>query len=135
MGGPMTIKGYRDLVVWQRATELAKEVYRLTRSFPSHERYGLGAQMQRASVSVASNIAEGQARKYSGEFRQFLFHALGSLAELDTQLYLAGELNYVSKSSCASSESLIEELRRMTYSLVSRLPDQRVSRKQLATGH
>jgi four helix bundle protein len=134
-GGAMAIKGYRDLVIWQKATDLAKEVYRLTWGFPSHEKYGLASQLQRAAVSVASNIAEGQARHHSGEFRQFLFQALGSLAEVDTQLYLASELGYVGGDKNSRAEALIEELRRMMYTLVARLPSRRSDRRPLATGH
>lgn len=131
----MSIKGYRDLIIWKKATDLAKEVYRLTKDFPSQERYGLGSQLQRAAVSVASNIAEGQARHHSGEFRQFLFLALGSLAEVDTQLYLACELGYVDGADNSRAETLIEELRRMMYSLVARLPTRRPDRRPLATDH
>jgi four helix bundle protein len=78
MEGDMAVKGYEDLIVWQKGIELAKEVYRLVGKFPSSERFGLTSQLQRAAVSVPSNIAEGQARRNSREFRQFLYQALGS---------------------------------------------------------
>ena len=91
----MSIRNYRDLIVWQEGIALAKEIYRVTRTFPASERSGLTSQLQRAAVSVPSNIAEGQSRRNSGEFRQFLFQALGSLAEVDTQLVLAHELGYL----------------------------------------
>jgi four helix bundle protein len=82
-------KNYRELIVWQDSIRLAKAVYKLTEKFPKHEIYALGDQVRRAVVSVPSNIAEGQARKAPGDFRRFLHIALGSLAEVDTQLVLA----------------------------------------------
>jgi four helix bundle protein len=82
-------RNYRDLVVWQDSIQLAKAIYKLTEKFPKHETYALGDQVRRAMVSVPSNIAKGQARKAPGDFRRFLHIALGSLAEVDTQLVLA----------------------------------------------
>lgn len=78
------VRGYKDLIVWQKAMQLVKAIYILTRDFPSDERFGLISQMRRAAVSVASNIAEGQARHTTGEFIQFVSHAEGSVAELET---------------------------------------------------
>ncbi|MBI5934372.1 MAG: four helix bundle protein [Chloroflexi bacterium] len=89
-----TVRSYRELKVWQKGIELVKLVYGLTQGFPKSEIYGLASQMQRAAVSVPSNIAEGQGRQHTGEFRQFLYIALGSAAELDTQLIVAVELGY-----------------------------------------
>ena len=129
----MPIRSYRDLIVWQKGLELATDVYRLTRNLPSHERYGLGRQLQRAAVSVPSNIAEGQARLRPAEFRQFLYHALGSLAEVDTQLLLAHNLGYLRPDSTIHAESLIIELRKMMHPLASRLPGRKS--RQLATHH
>jgi four helix bundle protein len=131
----MPVKGYEDLIVWQKGIELAKEIYRLTGRFPSSERFGLVRQLQRAAVSVPSNIAEGQSRRSTGEFRQFLYHALGSLAELDTQLILARELGYLKADDSGLAASHIEELRRMTHALVNRLPTNRRSSRDLPTGH
>src|SRR5207248_9496463 len=87
-------RSYKDLVVWQKGIALAKLVYQLTKNFPSEEKFGLVAQMRRAAVSVPSNVAEGQARHTTGEFVQFISHAEGSLAELDTQLILSIELRF-----------------------------------------
>jgi len=89
------VRDYKDLLVWQKAMALAKEVYQWTRNFPSEEKFGLVSQMRRAAVSIPSNIAEGQARKTTGEFVQFISHASGSLAELDTQLRLAAERSFL----------------------------------------
>jgi four helix bundle protein len=88
---------YKDLVVWQKGIALAKLIYRLTQSFPSAGKFGLVAQMRRAAVSIPSNLAKGQARRTTGEFVQFISHAEGSVAELDTQLILSIELE-VSKT-------------------------------------
>ena len=87
--------GYRELKVWRLAMELAEEVYKLCTEFPKHEVYGLTSQLQRAAVSVPSNIAEGQARNSSKEFGHFLSIARGSLAEMETQIMLAQRLNYL----------------------------------------
>jgi four helix bundle protein len=133
--GEMAIRNYRDLIVWQKAIALAKEIYRVTRIFPVSERFGLTSQLQRAVVSVPSNIAEGQSRRNSGEFRQFLFQALGSLAEVDTQLVLAHELGYLKTGESDVAEALVEELRKMTYTLVNRLPERRRPLRALTTDH
>ncbi len=90
---------YRDLIAWQKAIEFTKEVYKATESFPSQERFGLTAQLSRAVVSIASNIAEGQGRRLPGDFQLFLRHSRGSLLEAETQLIIAAELGYLSKSS------------------------------------
>ena len=91
----METSSFRNLRVWQQAMELTMAVYRSTASFPKHELYGLVQQMRRAAVSVASNIAEGKGRRHDKEFRQFLFHARGSLLELETQLEIATKLEYL----------------------------------------
>src|SRR4029077_15958892 len=87
-------RSYKDLIVWQNGIALAKLIYELTKNFPSEERFGLVAQMRRAAVSIPSNIAEGQALHTTGEFIQFISHAEGSVAELDTQFILSIELNF-----------------------------------------
>ncbi|MFH1183583.1 MAG: four helix bundle protein [Chloroflexota bacterium] len=97
----VSAKSYRDLIIWQEGIILAKAVYELTRGFPRDEMYALCDQMRRAAVSVPSNIAEGQARRAPAEFSRFLRIALGSLAEMDTQLVLAQEFRYVSAEACA----------------------------------
>ena len=91
----MEIKGHRDLLIWQEAMNLAKDVYARTGSFPREEMYGLTSQMRRAAVSVPSNIAEGAGRSSDKEFRQFLMIARGSLSELETQVILAQELGFL----------------------------------------
>jgi four helix bundle protein len=110
-------QSYRDLLVWQKGTALALEIYRVTQRFPSDERFDLTAQLRRAAVSVPSNIAEGQARRTTGEFIQFLSHAEGSLAEVDTQIYLAQQLGYGLEEELSSISSQINELRKMLNAL------------------
>jgi four helix bundle protein len=88
-------KTYRELVVWQKAMDLAEETYRISRQFPKHEIYGLASQVQRASVSIASNIAEGHARRSRKEFVHHLSYAKGSMAEAETQMILATRLGYI----------------------------------------
>ena len=117
-----TVRSYRELKVWQKGIELVKLMYGLTQSFPKSETYGLASQMQRAAVSVPSNIAEGQGRQHTGEFRQFLYIAIGSAAELDTQLVVAVELGYITTENAQPIFDLILEIRKMTYALINKLP-------------
>lgn len=114
-------QSYRDLIVWQKIIELAKQLYRLTSKFPNEEKFGLISQIRRAAVSVSSNIAEGQARNTTGEFIQFISHAEGSAAELDTQLYHSVELGFATPADAAPIFTLIDEIRRMLNSLRRRL--------------
>jgi four helix bundle protein len=113
-----TTRSYKDLVVWQKGNALAKLIYQLTNEFPVQERFGLIAQMRRATVSIPSNIAEGQARHTTGEF---LSHAEGSLAELDTQLILSLELKFCTASAANPAFELILEIRRMLNALRRKL--------------
>ena len=88
-------KSYRDLEVWQRSMRLAKRVYQATQKFPVDERFGLTNQLRRASVSVPSNLAEGHARFGPGEFSRFISIAMGSVAEIETQILLSTDLGYL----------------------------------------
>lgn len=110
-----------DLVVWQRAIELTVSIYQLTQQFPKQEIYGLTSQMRRASVSVASNIAEGRGRLSPIEFRQFLGLAQGSLFELRTQLTVAKRLGFADSSALRTANSLSEETSKMLVSLINKL--------------
>ena len=114
-------RGYRDLVVWQKGMELAKEIYLLTKHLPADEKFGLVSQMRRAAVSIPSNIAEGQARRTTGEFIQFISHAEGSVAELDTQLTLCRNLKLLTSTNCSPAANLLEELRCMLNGLRRKL--------------
>jgi four helix bundle protein len=88
----MSVQSFRDSIAWQKAMELSTAVYDVTRVFPSDEKFGLTNQLRRASVSIASNIAEGQGRLTTGEFAHFLGMARGSALEVETQLELAKRL-------------------------------------------
>jgi four helix bundle protein len=104
---------YKELLVWQKAMSLAKTVYQFTAPFPAEERYGLVSQMRRAAISVPSNIAEGQARYGTREFLQFLSHAGGSLAELETQTLLCVNLGFCAESDVSGILEDIAELQKM----------------------
>jgi four helix bundle protein len=106
-------QSFKDLIVWQRAIELTTDVYKLTSKFPEAERFGLTNQMRRASVSIASNIAEGYGRATKGEYVQFLGHARGSCSELETQLVIAKRLGFGTQSNLESADSLCNEVGRM----------------------
>src|ERR1041384_3206928 len=89
------MKSYRDLVVWQKAMEFVVAVYRVTQAFPKSEVYGLSSQMQRAAVSIPSNIAEGHGLKQTQAYLRHLAIASGSLCELETQIEIANRLGYL----------------------------------------
>lgn len=112
----MKVKDYKELKVWQKGIDLADKVYSVTDRFPRDEIYGLTSQMRRAAVSIPSNIAEGFVRRSTAEYRQHLYVSLGSCAELDTQLIIAGRRKYVPG---ARLKELAEELNHETRMLVS----------------
>jgi len=124
---PDAVFSYRDLVVWQRAMELVSAVYKLTRTFPSSERFGLTSQIQRAAVSIPSNIAEGQGRLATKEFRQFLGVARGSLKELETQLLISIDLTYAGAEDVADCLRLTDEIGRMLNALIKALERRQTS--------
>jgi len=94
----MAVQSYRDLEVWQIGMDIARLVHRETKQFPKEELYGLVSQMRRCSVSVPSNVAEGHARLSTGDFHRHVSIALGSLAELETQLILSTDFEYLGKA-------------------------------------
>ena len=110
--------------MWQKGVELSVAVYKVCSSFPRSELYALADQMKRAAVSVPSKIAEGQARQHVAEFRQFLFVANGSLAELDTQRIIAENLGFLPEEQNANLSQRITELQKMLYSLIAKLKTQ-----------
>ena len=112
---------FKDLIAWQKAMDLVEQIYRLTELFPARENYGLTNQLRRAAVSVASNIAEGQARYSKKEFRHFLRAAKGSLAEIETQVLIARRLGYLDQEICDRCIGEIEELGRILAGLISSL--------------
>ena len=117
----MKSTSYRDLEVWKKAINLAKTIYALTENFPTREIYGLGNQLRRSAVSIAANIAEGQARNSHKEFNYFLGISLGSLAELETLLTIAVETQYVSKDSQKELFPMTDEIARMIKGLIKHI--------------
>ena len=89
------IKSHKDLKVWQESMSLVILIYKVSEDFPKHEIYGLSSQIRRAAVSIPSNIAEGAGRKGENEFKRFLYIALGSLSEVETQLEISKRLGYI----------------------------------------
>jgi len=111
------MKGYRDLIVWQKSISLVTFVYKITKTFPSEELYGLSSQMRRSAVSIPSNIAEGSRRSTKKDFRHFLCIAFGSGAELETQLLIARNLGYGTEKEIVEIESLLNEIMKMLNTL------------------
>ena len=112
---------FKDLVVWQRAIQMSLSIYKLSASFPRSEQFGLVQQLRRASVSVASNIAEGYGRSTKGEYLQFLGHARGSNCEVQTQLVIAEGLGLGSADTRREADDLCQEVGRMLTSLMRKL--------------
>src|SRR5262245_61837736 len=115
------VKRYTDLVAWQKAMKLVEEVYRVTRSFPKEEQYGLTIQLRRAAVSIPSNIAEGHCRNGRKEFVHHLSIALGSLGELETQAMIAERLQYIDHDGLGTVMSLSLETGRILVGLMNSL--------------
>ena len=110
---------FRDLRVWQDAMRLTSEIYRATANFPKHETYGLTQQIRRAAVSVPSNIAEGKGHHSDKEFVHFLLHARGSLLELETQLMIAEQLQYLPGPQGESLLAMAETVGRALSGLIN----------------
>lgn len=128
------IRKYQNLKVWQNATGLALEIYAITKAFPRDEVYALTSQLRRAAVSVASNIAEGSERKSDREFVRFLRIASASLAEIETQLYIALKLGYMTQESYDAFLDASAENGKMLNGLISKLEEQSSGDWRLATG-
>jgi len=109
----MRIRNYRDLVVWKRAVEFVAEIYRISATFPREERFGLTAQLRRASVSVSANIAEGSGRATSRDLLNFLSYARGSLKEAESMVFVAQRLRFVSAPDCIEALRIADETSRM----------------------
>lgn len=114
---------YREQFIWKRAVQLSVHCYEFTKLFPQSELYGLTSQIRRASVSVASNIAEGYGRRSKQEYIQFLHIALGSLRELDTQLIIAKKVNLVDRDLFLSILNEVEEMQSILVSTLNKLKD------------
>jgi four helix bundle protein len=114
-------RDYRDLVLWQKAMGLASEVHRVTLKLPRHEMFGLTAQIRRAAVSIPSNIAEGAGRRTTRDFLAFLHVARGSLSELETQLFLAQSIGYLSEADWAVARTGTIEVGRLLNAVITGL--------------
>jgi four helix bundle protein len=112
---------FRDLIVWQKAVKLSLEIYKLTAAFSASEQFGLTNQLRRASVSIASNIAEGYGRSSKGEYLQFLGHARGSNCEVQTQLVISSGLGFGSDVNRCAAEGLCDEIGRMLVAIMKKL--------------
>jgi len=115
------IKNFQDLRIWQKSIEVVKDIYILTKKFPKEELYGLTSQMRRSAVSIPSNIAEGFRRYHNKEYKQFLYIALGSCAELETQIIIANELDYINETNKTELIEMIKYICRMTVKLINKL--------------
>ena len=115
------LKNYKELKVWQKSYQLCLEIYRITARFPKDEKFGLTSQIRRASVSVPSNIAEGFNRFHNKEYKQFLYIALGSCGELETQIEIAKELEYINEKSKNILLEKLDHESRMLRNLIKKL--------------
>ena len=113
----MPIETYRSLLVWKKSVDFVLKVYQLLGRFPKIEQYGLASQMQRAAVSIPSNIAEGKERQSDRDFARFIAIALGSLAELETQLLIAQKLGYLNEDDWQETTAQADEIGKMLRSL------------------
>jgi len=114
----MSKSSYRNLDVWQKARVLAKDIYLVTRSFPREETYGLIQQMRRAAVSILSNVAEGRGRRTGPDYRHFVLIARGSAFELEAQIIIACDIEYIAKETARPLVRRTTEIARMLSGLV-----------------
>ena len=112
------IRNFRDLNIWKLGMEIVEDIYKLTKEFPKEELYGLSAQMRRCAVSIPSNVAEGFTRKHNKEYKQFLYIALGSCAELETQIEITTKLSFLSDKQ---KEELLEKINHTTRMIMNLL--------------
>ncbi len=121
------ITSYKDFIVWQKAIQLTIKIYKLTDKYPKSEQFGLTSQMKRCAISIPSNIAEGQSRFTSNEFRRFLLIAYTSSSELETQLEIGKLLNFGNKDEYTEIELLLIEIRKilnkLTYQITHNTKD------------
>jgi len=117
----MKVKSYKELNIWKKGIEIAERVYIITENFPQKELYGLSLQMQRSAISIPSNIAEGFVRGHTAEYKQFLRIALGSCAELDTQLIIAHKRNYTTQAEVINLKEDLDHECRMIMNLIKSL--------------
>ncbi len=117
----MKIRSYKDLNIWQRSIGLVKYLYEITSLFPKEELYVLTSQIRRSAISIPSNIAEGFTRYHNKEYRQFLYIALGSCAELETQIMIANDLKYLEDNQLSVIIDELEIICKMIMNLIKKL--------------
>jgi four helix bundle protein len=123
------MRNFRQLDVWKKAHELTLEIYGLTVTFPSHERYGLTSQLQRASASICANLAEGCGRETDSDFRRFVQIAAGSACEVEYHLLLAHDLSLINGQTYESLNARINEVKRMLVGLARYLESETLERR------
>ena len=121
------LKNYKELKVWQKAYNLCIEIYKITRTFPKEELYGLTSQIRRAAVSVPSNIAEGYGRKTTPEYLRSLYIAYGSSCELETQILLSGDLGLMKVEALNKLQADLGEVERMLKALIKAVENKRLN--------
>lgn len=121
MSGAGSVSSYKDLLAWQKALQLCLEVYRTSRSFPLHERFGLTVEIRKTARSVVCNIAEGQRRDSTPDYLRFLSFSRGSQAELETQLLVANSLGYIEEDQAPRILELCDEVGRLIFGLARAL--------------
>lgn len=126
-GSSEMLKNYKELTVWQKAYYLCLDIYKITKSFPMEEKYGLTSQVRRAAVSVPSNIAEGYGRKSTKEYLQLLYVAYGSICELETQILLSGDLKYIETRDLERLQQETGEVERMLKALIKSLENKHLN--------
>jgi four helix bundle protein len=112
-----TIKHFKELKVWQKGIEIVKDIYEITKHFPKEEMYGLTSQMRRSAISIPSNIAEGFKRYHTKEYKQFLYIALGSIAELETQIVITKEVGLLEDLMMDAMNEKLDHTSKMLSSL------------------
>lgn len=121
------LKSYRELKVWEKSYRLCVKIYRVTRKFPLEEKYVLTSQIRKSALSIPSNIAEGYGRKTKADYVRILYIAYGSVCELDTQLLIAGDLNYIQKNLGNDLNQDISEVEIMLKALIRSLDKKHIS--------
>ncbi len=130
------IRCYKDIVAWQKAYELGKAIHALTKGFPDEEKYGITSQLRRASVSIASNIAEGYGRGTTPDYLRFLKIARGSIYEVDTQLQFSRDFEYAPPDCFQATKEILDEAERVLAGLIRAIESRRntVTRKPSSVG-
>jgi len=115
------IRNFKTLKIWERSRKFVKHTYGITKQFPSEEKFGLVSQLNRASVSVVSNIAEGCGKRTEKDLSRYLDNAIGSACEVETQIYLAGDLGFINEELMKNATDEIQQIRRMIISFQNTL--------------